>query len=140
MEDPVSEISNVVNELCTATSPDIQRAAMEKYFTTDAGFKHPLCYVPRGRNSRDDILRIYQSVARRGSHGSSLNPPRWYRIMSPNIQIKIKSIGKVNFCPQKSPMTQSNSTAYEPTENVLYLDIHQIFHIRLNPFAPASAR
>lgn len=71
-----------------------------------AGFKHPLCQVPRGRNSRESVLKIYQ----------------WYRILSPRIQIEVKSV------------------AYEPTQNVLYLDIHQTFHVRYNPFAPASAR
>jgi hypothetical protein len=40
--------------------------------------------------------------APRGTHDSSLNLLRWYRVMSPNIQIKIKSIGKVNFDHHKS--------------------------------------
>lgn len=60
MQDPVREIPEVVTILTAAASPDIQKAAVEKYFTSDAGFSHPVCAVKRGPNSRDSVLGIYQ--------------------------------------------------------------------------------
>ncbi|KIK64208.1 hypothetical protein GYMLUDRAFT_40497 [Collybiopsis luxurians FD-317 M1] len=74
MQDPEHEITSVVLQLTTAESPDIQKAAFEKYVSPDVGFKHPLCYVPPSRNSRETLLGIYQ----------------WYRVLSPRI------IGKMN--------------------------------------------
>ncbi|KAF9074292.1 hypothetical protein BDP27DRAFT_226949 [Rhodocollybia butyracea] len=53
---------------------NIQKAAFEKFVAPNVGFKHPLCYVSPGQNSRETLLGIYQ----------------WYRILSPTI------IGKMN--------------------------------------------
>jgi hypothetical protein len=60
MQDPASEIAQVVTILTTTVSPDIQKAAVEKFFSSDAGFSHPICAVKRGPNSRDTLLGIYQ--------------------------------------------------------------------------------
>ena len=62
MQDPAREIAEVVTLLTTAVSPDIQKATVEKFFTTDAGFSHPVCAVKRGLNSRESVLGIYQLV------------------------------------------------------------------------------
>ncbi|KAJ3809965.1 hypothetical protein F5876DRAFT_77221 [Lentinula aff. lateritia] len=69
MQNPEQEITSVALTLTTAETPDIQKAAFLKYVARDVGFKHPLCYVPPGRNSRDSLLGIYQ----------------WYRILSPKV-------------------------------------------------------
>ena len=73
MDDPVSEISEVVVKL-TKGSPKTQEDTLKKYFTTKASFYHPFCSAS---GNRDAILRIFQ----------------WYKIMSPHIDITINSIG-----------------------------------------------
>ncbi|KAJ3862460.1 hypothetical protein EV359DRAFT_45132 [Lentinula novae-zelandiae] len=69
MQNPELEITSVALTLTTAETPDIQKAAFLKYVARDVGFKHPLCYVPPGPNSRDSLLGIYQ----------------WYHILSPKV-------------------------------------------------------
>ncbi|TFK51538.1 hypothetical protein OE88DRAFT_1680384 [Heliocybe sulcata] len=76
MENPAEEIKQVIQLLCTAASPDIQKATVERYFCIDAGFRHPLCTVTSGYRSRDEILGIYQ----------------WYRILSPKVSITTTSV------------------------------------------------
>lgn len=60
MENPAAEIVKVVKLFTTAATPDIQKAAIERYFAPDAGLQHPLCTVKRGTGSRNVILGIYQ--------------------------------------------------------------------------------
>ncbi|KAF7361428.1 hypothetical protein MSAN_01175900 [Mycena sanguinolenta] len=76
MQNPVSEVGTVVSLLTAAASPEIQKAAFRKYFTSDAGFRHPICHVTPGPGSRDRILAIFQ----------------WYRIMSPQLKISTNSV------------------------------------------------
>ncbi|KAJ7485143.1 hypothetical protein B0H11DRAFT_2018273 [Mycena galericulata] len=106
MENPASEVSAVVSLLAAAAAPDIQQAAFRRYLTSDAGFRHPLCNVAQGSGSRDRVLGIYQ----------------WYRILSPHIDITVKSV------------------VYDKENNVILLDVVQLFHIRLSPFKPAPAK
>ncbi|KAJ7119646.1 hypothetical protein C8R44DRAFT_624713 [Mycena epipterygia] len=106
MQHPSSEVSAVVSLLTAAAAPDIQKAAFHKYLTSDAGFRHPLCHVASRPGSRDQLLGIYQ----------------WYRIMSPNIDITVKSV------------------VHDTENNVLLLDVVQKFHIRFSPFQPAPSR
>ncbi|KZV98816.1 hypothetical protein EXIGLDRAFT_287273 [Exidia glandulosa HHB12029] len=75
MEVPFYDIESVVLR-CTAASPnnpDSQREAIEKYYTADCEFNHPLATVLSGQSSRDTVLRVYQ----------------WYRIMSPTLELTI---------------------------------------------------
>jgi hypothetical protein len=60
MNDPVREISSVIYQLTATDSPDVQKATLEKYMTADVGFRHPVCEVKPGPNSRDKVLGIYQ--------------------------------------------------------------------------------
>ena len=60
MQDPSREIVDVVKQFTAAATPDEQKAAIERYFTDDAGFQHPMCSVTPGPNSRSRILGIYQ--------------------------------------------------------------------------------
>ncbi|KAA1470892.1 hypothetical protein DENSPDRAFT_836817 [Dentipellis sp. KUC8613] len=76
MEKPAQEIDAVVHMLTCAANPDIQKAAIQRFYTSDAGFRHPLCYIPPAHNSREDILGVYQ----------------WYRIMSPHIELVIHDV------------------------------------------------
>jgi len=62
MEDPAREITSVVYQLTATDSPDVQKAAVERYMTSDVGFQHPVCSVKPGPNSREAVLGIYQYV------------------------------------------------------------------------------
>lgn len=78
MQDPRNEITSVIILLTTAVSPDIQRATLNKYFTPDAGFRHPLCRVDPSYGSRESLLGVYQ----------------WYRVMSPKIEASVEHVGE----------------------------------------------
>jgi len=104
MEDPVREISEVIQSL-TQSTPSMQRGTIEKYFTPNASFTHPFCrtgsFSPSEHvNSRNLILAIY----------------RWYKIMSPRIDLQI------------------NSIAYDPASLLLYVNMSQKFRIWIVPF------
>ncbi|KAF8966142.1 hypothetical protein BDZ97DRAFT_1756841 [Flammula alnicola] len=76
MENPPQEINSVVYQLTATDSPDVQKAAIESYMTSDVAFRHPVCSVESGPNSRNAVLGVYQ----------------WYRVLSPRIDIKLESI------------------------------------------------
>ncbi|KAL8800122.1 MAG: hypothetical protein Q9182_005395 [Xanthomendoza sp. 2 TL-2023] len=105
MEDPVTEIPRVIR-LLTQSPPSTQRAAVEKYFTPSASFTHPFCRSGSFEGSRWLIWCIY----------------RWYKIMSPRIDINVDGI------------------AYDERNLTLYVNIHQVFRIWIVPFfnAPVS--
>ncbi|KAL1698318.1 hypothetical protein EV121DRAFT_284786 [Schizophyllum commune] len=73
MENPSEDIHGVFKALTMAENADVQRAAVNKYFLPNAGFRHSLCRVEPGYLSRDNILGVYQ----------------WYRIMSPILEAEI---------------------------------------------------
>lgn len=107
MDSPTTEISQVVHQL-TQTSPSTQRSTILTYFTPNASFTHPFCrtgswfYSPTV-NSRLLILYVY----------------RWYKILSPRIDISV------------------NSVAYDAANLTLYLHISQTFRIWFVPFYAA---
>lgn len=74
--DAEQDIPHVIH-LLTQTPPHTQRAAIEKYFTPNASFTHPFCRTGKFSNSRALILAIY----------------RWYKIMSPRIDLRVNSVG-----------------------------------------------
>lgn len=76
MENPVKEIADVIH-LLTQSPPSNQRKTIEKYFSADASFTHPFCRTGKWPNSRMLVQIIY----------------RWYKIMSPSIDITVHSIG-----------------------------------------------
>ncbi|KAK7436897.1 hypothetical protein VKT23_018917 [Stygiomarasmius scandens] len=76
MEDPEREITSVLLQLTSSSTADAQKAAMDKYFCSDVGFRHPLCYVPPVEGSREMLLGIYQ----------------WYKVMSPTIDAYVQSV------------------------------------------------
>ena len=76
MENPVEDVPGVIHAL-TQTSPAEQVETIEKYFVPDAAFSHPFCRVEHGANSRWWIAMIY----------------RWYKIMSPRIDLDVQSVG-----------------------------------------------
>jgi len=76
MEHPEQEIEKVVELLVSPVSPDVQQAAVRKYFTSNAGFRHPMYSIKPASNSREGILGIFQ----------------WYRILSGYIELYINNI------------------------------------------------
>ncbi|EJU04617.1 hypothetical protein DACRYDRAFT_104501 [Dacryopinax primogenitus] len=73
MEDPAKELPEVVMLFTMASTPEVQQAAINKYFSKDASFNHPLCKIEHGTESREGILAVYQ----------------WYRILSPKISVHV---------------------------------------------------
>ncbi|KAL9014467.1 MAG: hypothetical protein Q9173_000903 [Seirophora scorigena] len=102
MEDPVAEIPRVIR-LLTQSQPSTQRATIEKYFTPSASFTHPICRTGSYEGSRWLIWCIY----------------RWYKIMSPRIEISIDGV------------------AYDEKNRTLYVNIHQVFRLWIIPFFSA---
>ena len=76
MENPVQDISDVVHRL-TQGSPKVQEETINQYFTHNASFTHPFCRTGSYDGSRRLIHAIF----------------RWYKIMSPKIDLGINSIG-----------------------------------------------
>ena len=103
MEDPPAEIPQIIR-LLTQSAPTTQRATIEKYFTPSASFTHPFCRTGSFDGSRWLIWCIY----------------RWYKILSPKIEISITSV------------------TYDPKNLILYVSIHQIFRIWVVPFYSAG--
>ncbi|KAJ4991442.1 hypothetical protein SVAN01_03089 [Stagonosporopsis vannaccii] len=99
MENPVKEIADVIH-LLTQSPPSTQRQTIEQYFTPNASFSHPFCRTGKWPNSRLLVQIIY----------------RWYKIMSPNIDITVQSI------------------AFDEPNLIIYVSIFQIFRIWLIPF------
>ncbi|KAF3350763.1 hypothetical protein VdG2_01227 [Verticillium dahliae VDG2] len=104
MDHPVKEIRPIIKSLTQGT-PAEQQQTLETYFPPDATFAHPFCRVPSiptyalpflpdtPVNSRLVILFIY----------------RWYRILSPRIDVDI------------------SSAVHDQKQNLLYLQITQAF-------------
>ncbi|KAJ4383258.1 hypothetical protein N0V86_001303 [Didymella sp. IMI 355093] len=99
MENPVEEIADVIH-LLTQSPPSTQRRTIERYFTPNASFTHPFCRTGKWPNSRLLVGLIY----------------RWYKIMSPSIDITVQSV------------------AFDESNLILYVSIFQIFRIWLIPF------
>ncbi|KAF2012129.1 hypothetical protein BU24DRAFT_425965 [Aaosphaeria arxii CBS 175.79] len=105
MENPVKEISGVIH-LLTQSPPSEQRATIETYFTPAASFTHPFCRTGKWENSRWLVIAIY----------------RWYKIMSPRIDISVESV------------------AFDEPNLKLYVTIFQVFRIWIIPFYSAPVR
>jgi hypothetical protein len=76
MDDPVQEIGDVVHRL-TQSPPQEQAEAIDQYFSQNASFTHPFCRTGSFNNSRLLIHYIF----------------RWYKIMSPRIDLKVNGVG-----------------------------------------------
>ncbi|KAF2028759.1 hypothetical protein EK21DRAFT_113615 [Setomelanomma holmii] len=105
MENPVKEIPGIIH-LLTQSPPSIQRETVETYFTPNASFTHPFCRTGSWANSRWLIERTY----------------RWYKIMSPRIDIDVESV------------------AFDQRHLILYTTIAQTFRPWPVPFYAAPVR
>ncbi|KAI0022670.1 hypothetical protein F4780DRAFT_160824 [Xylariomycetidae sp. FL0641] len=111
MDHPDSQVTAVIRALCQG-DPATQEAAVNNYFLPNAYLIHPFCRVPSFGdfalpttswtvNSRWLLLMIY----------------RWYRTLSPEIQLEIDSI------------------AWDKSKNHLFASIRQTFTLWFVPFA-----
>ncbi|QUC19168.1 uncharacterized protein UV8b_03409 [Ustilaginoidea virens] len=115
MEHPVREIPSVIAALSTG-SPQQQRDTLAQYFLPDVSFTHPFCHVPAFHagaipfaprlNSRWLLLCIY----------------RWYRTLSPSIDIAV------------------DSAVFDQRSSLLYVNIHQTFRVFFVPLYAARVR
>lgn len=116
-----SEIPNVIRDL-TQTPPSVQRRTIDTYFTPNASFTHPFCrtgsfYWSQTLNSRNLIHAIY----------------RWYKIMSPRIDLTIQSIG-TNQSSRVYYTRLLTKQAFDKSSLILYVMISQRFRIWIVPF------
>ncbi|EGU82438.1 hypothetical protein FOPG_04188 [Fusarium oxysporum f. sp. conglutinans race 2 54008] len=115
MEHPVREIGGVIKSL-TQGSPDVQESTLREYFLPNASFSHPYCRVPSiskgqiplagGLESIQLILAIY----------------RWYRTLSPHIDLKV------------------DSAAFDQKSGLLYVSIRQTFALWFIPLYKAPVK
>ncbi|KAF4585655.1 flavin-binding monooxygenase-like protein [Ophiocordyceps camponoti-floridani] len=115
MDNPVQDISGVIASLATG-DPTEQQATLDNYFLSEASFSHPLCRVPSfakgtvpfapGVDSRAIILQIY----------------RWYRTLSPHIDITV------------------DSAVFDKRTGRLFVEIHQTLAIWFLPLYRARVR
>ncbi|CAD6589431.1 MAG: hypothetical protein ASARMPREDX12_003767 [Alectoria sarmentosa] len=124
-----AEIPQVIH-LLTQSPPSTQRKTLETYFTPSASFTHPFCRTGSFEGSRWLIWCIY----------------RWYKIMSPKIEISVDSYNRVvdGAIGKRGPIGKrwltnclESATAYDPKNLILYVSIHQLFRIWLVPFFSA---
>ncbi|KAK4146783.1 uncharacterized protein C8A04DRAFT_25351 [Dichotomopilus funicola] len=115
MENPTREIESVIRTLTQGT-PDQQHDAIYRYFAPGATFEHPFCRVPTFQKLNVPGLGEYDSRALIAAIF------RWYKIMSPKIDIEIESC------------------AHDESTNILYITIFQIFSIWFIPFYRAPVR
>ncbi|PHH66156.1 hypothetical protein CDD81_219 [Ophiocordyceps australis] len=113
MEHPVREIAGVIKQLTTG-SPTEQEDVLNTYFLPGVSLEHPICRVPSippdlfpysllGIDSRWLMLCIY----------------RWYRTISPHVDIGI------------------DSAIFDQRSGQLFVDIHQTLSFWFIPFHKA---
>ncbi|KAF9565439.1 hypothetical protein CPC08DRAFT_622454, partial [Agrocybe pediades] len=76
MQSPSTEMPAVIRLVTASATPDIQKAAICKYFTIDAGYRHPLFLVEPAAESRDRVLAVYQ----------------WYRTISHDLKVDVQDV------------------------------------------------
>ncbi|KIW16260.1 hypothetical protein PV08_06311 [Exophiala spinifera] len=105
MDDPVAEIPHIIKTLVTAPS-DVQSDTIKLYFTPAASFTHPFCRTGSFPGSIWLIIMIY----------------RWYKILSPHVDIWIDSV------------------AFDKEKLLLYVSMHQDFRLWVVPFYIAPVK
>jgi hypothetical protein len=80
----------VIRTLCSGT-PAQQLAAIDANFTNDASFRHTICRVP---SFGDVNVPLLGAVNSRWVIGCIY---RWYKVLSPRIEVDIESVGMYIF-------------------------------------------
>lgn len=81
------EIAGVITSL-TCGTPDEQKATLGSYFLPNASFSHPFCRVPSFSKGAIPLASDIDSL------WVILGIYRWYRSLSPHIDIKVDSAGR----------------------------------------------
>ncbi|KAK0643600.1 hypothetical protein B0T16DRAFT_186115 [Cercophora newfieldiana] len=115
MEHPVRDIRGVIRSLTQGT-PEEQQDAINRYYLPSASFVHPFCRVPSFENKRLPLLGSIDSRM------LVLAIYKWYKILSPKIDIHIES------------------TVFDQRANLLYVTLHQTFSIWFLPFHKSPVR
>ncbi|KAK3186674.1 hypothetical protein K4F52_004420 [Lecanicillium sp. MT-2017a] len=115
MDDPANQIEGVIKTLTTGNAQE-QEDALDKYFLPDAAFIHPYCYVPRFSKVAIPFIGTINSL------WVLLGIYRWYRTMSPRIDISI------------------DSTAFDEKSGLLYVTIRQRFSVWAIPFYSVAVK
>ena len=93
MEDPPAEITQVIH-LLTQSPPSLQQATIERYFTPDASFEHPVCRTGSfAINPSFDLGPLGPASYYTNSRWLIKCIYRWYKILSPKIEFEVDSVG-----------------------------------------------
>ncbi|KAL2754297.1 hypothetical protein ACRALDRAFT_2036249 [Sodiomyces alcalophilus JCM 7366] len=114
MENPAKEIVPIVKSLSEGTPADQERA-INAYYLPEASFVHNLCRVPSFSPRRVPFIDLEI-----GSRWFVLMIYRWYRILSPRIDLRV------------------NSVVHDEKTNLLYLHISQVFTFFFFPIYHAN--
>jgi hypothetical protein len=115
MEHPVKEIGGVIKSL-TEGSPDVQESALRDYFLPNASFTHPFCHVPSISKGQVPLAGGLESIQ------LILGIYRWYRTLSPHIDIQV------------------DSAAFDQKSGLLYVSLRQTFALWFIPLYKAPVR
>lgn len=115
MEHPVKEIPGIITSLCRGT-PDEQESTLRSYFMPNASFSHPFCRVPSFSKGAVPLAGSVDSL------WVILCIYRWYRTMSPNIEVSI------------------DSAVFDQRTGLLYVTARQTFAVWFIPFYKAPVR
>ncbi|KAM5351076.1 hypothetical protein ACJ41O_003799 [Fusarium nematophilum] len=115
MEHPVREIAGVIKALAQG-SPEQQESALREYFLPNASFSHPYCHVPSISKGSIPLVGGLDSI------WLILGIYRWYRTLSPHIDIKV------------------DSAVFDQRSGLLYVSLRQTFAVWFIPLYKAPVR
>ncbi|KZT64513.1 hypothetical protein DAEQUDRAFT_814920 [Daedalea quercina L-15889] len=150
MENPAAELEDVILAVTASLNPEVQKAAIYRYFAPDVSFRHPLCTVPSSTqpttvfppSQSSPVLHTYPlplplpffkglpafvarlltptGLATSSSRETVLRVYQWYRVLSPRLRVQVKKV------------------VYDEPRKEAYAEVVQRFHIRWNVFMPAA--
>lgn len=111
MNNPKLELRGILFALTENDDPVKHKATVDRYFTSDCSFIHPLCTLPAGPNSREQLKNIYAV----------------YKYFTRDIHIKIQKITVDSNCTRAViELQESLSASFLPIFRVKNLKIISI--------------
>lgn len=108
MNNPELELRSIILTLTENDDAKKHKATVDRYFTRNVSFKHPLCNLPSGPNSREQLKNIYAV----------------YKFFTRDIHIEIQKITIDSNCTRAViELTESLSAAFLPIWRVYNLKI-----------------
>ncbi|PCH34776.1 hypothetical protein WOLCODRAFT_165810 [Wolfiporia cocos MD-104 SS10] len=154
MEDPLKEIESVILTITSAVNPEIQKAAILRYFAPDVTFRHPLTTIPSSSlkfaaphtTSTDLVPSPFPANQASPSltdktwywHSSIstwLSPTGWLTRSSRETVLRVYQWYRV-----LSPVlvVRVKNITYDREKEEMFIEVIQTFHIRWNPLPPAD--